>query len=306
MGVSNSSGGLAAGIRAVRAGILFNAALALIKGVAGITGHSFALVADAIESLADILSSLVVWSGLRLAAQDADHDHPWGHGKAEPIAAAIVGLMLLVAATGIVVKSILGILVPHPVPAPWTLVVIALVVGVKESLFRRVTRVAHEIGSGAVAADAWHHRSDAISSLAAFIGVGIAVLGGQGWYWADEAAAIIAGVVIASGGWRILRPAMHELMDGAPEGEVLQRAAAAATTVPGVCMIEKLMARKVGVRYFIDLHVQADPSLSLHDAHILSGMVKSAIQRELPSVENVLVHMEPFHGPMGGASDLSP
>ncbi|HET9065173.1 MAG TPA: cation diffusion facilitator family transporter [Gemmatimonadales bacterium] len=294
--MSSASGGLAEGIRAVRAGVLINAGLAVIKGVAGVVGHSFALVADAIESLADIVGSLVVWSGLRLAARDPDHDHPWGHGKAEPIAAGIVGLMLMLAALGIIVKAVHGILVPHPVPHAWTLIVIALVVLVKETLFRRVTRIADDIGSGAVAADAWHHRSDAISSGAAFVGVGIAVLGGATWYWADEAAAIVAGLVIGVGAWRILRPAAHELMDGAPEAELLLRAAEAARTVPGVSMIEKLMARKVGVRYFIDLHVQADPTMPLHDAHILSGMVKSAIRDALPSVENVLVHMEPYEG----------
>lgn len=291
------SGGLESGIRAVRAGVLINAGLAVIKGVAGVVGHSFALVADAIESLADIISSLVVWSGLRLAARDPDHDHPWGHGKAEPLAAGIVGLMLLLAALGIVAKAIQGILTPHPVPRPWTLIVIGLVVVVKEILFRRVAKVAETIGSGAVAADAWHHRSDAISSTAAFIGVAIAVVGGAGWYWADEAAAIVAAGVIGIGAWRILRPATHELMDGAPEAALLRSATAAATSVPGVRMVEKVMARKVGIRHFIDLHVQADPAMSLHDAHILSGMVKRAIQAELPSVENVLVHMEPFEGP---------
>ncbi len=304
--MSSPPGDLEEGIRAVRAGVFINAGLAVIKGVAGVVGHSFALVADAIESLADIFSSLVVWSGLRLAARDPDSDHPWGHGKAEPIAAGIVGLMLVLAALGIIAKAIQGILIPHPVPRPWTLIVIAVVVLVKETLFRRVTRIAEEIGSGAVAADAWHHRSDAISSTAAFIGVGIAVLGGASWYWADEAAAIVAGLVIAVGAWRILRPAAHELMDGAPEAELLLRAAEAATSVPGVRMIEKMMARKVGIRYFVDLHVQADPAMSLHDAHILSGMVKSAIQHALPSVENVLVHMEPYEGSVGGTEFVTP
>jgi cation diffusion facilitator family transporter len=285
------------GIRAVRAGVLANAGLAVVKGVAGVVGHSFALVADAVESLADILGSLVVWSGLRVAAQDADQDHPWGHGKAEPLAAGIVGLMLVLAAIGITVKAVHGILVPHPVPHAWTLLVIAMVVLVKETLFRRVNRLADEIGSGVVAADAWHHRSDAISSAAAFVGVGIAVLGGQPLYWADEAAAIVAAILIALTGWRILQPATHELMDGAPEADLLRAAGAAARGVEGVRMIEKLMARKVGMRHFVDLHVQADPTMSLHEAHILSGKVKTAIRRALPSVENVLVHMEPFDAP---------
>ena len=287
-----------AGVRAARTGLLVNAGLAVGKGVAGIVGHSFALVADAVESLADILGSLVVWGGLRLSLQAADDDHPWGHGKAEPIAAAIVGGMLLLAGGGIIVQAIRWGLVPHMVPEAWTLGVIAIVVVLKETLFRRVRDVADALGSTAVAADAWHHRADAISSVAAFIGIGVAVVGGATWYWADEAAAVVAGGMIGINGWRIVQPALHELMDGSPDDTLLESVGAAATRVPGVCCIEKMMARKVGTRYFVDLHVQADPSMSLHDAHILSGIVKTAIRRAVPQVENVLIHMEPFEDAM--------
>jgi cation diffusion facilitator family transporter len=283
-------------MRAARAGLLANAALALVKGAAGVLGNSFALVADAVESLGDILGSLVVWSGLRVSAQDADPEHPYGHGKAEPIAAAAVGLMLVLAGAGIVFRAIQWMLRPHAVPAAWTLVVLVLVVVVKEGFFRRVIRLAADIGSHVVAADAWHHRSDAISSAAAFVGVGIAVLGGDAWYWADEAAAAVAGVLIAFNGGRILRPALHDLMDGAPDAELVHRVRALAEGVEGVHSTEKLMARRVGTRIWIDLHVHADPQMSLHDAHALSGMVKSAIRLGLPVVENVLVHMEPSTG----------
>jgi cation diffusion facilitator family transporter len=292
--VNDPAVGRTAGVRAARTGLLVNAGLAVGKGVAGVVGHSFALVADAVESLADILGSLVVWGGLRLSLQAADDEHPWGHGKAEPIAAAIVGAMLLFAGGGIVVQAVRWGLVPHAVPAPWTLGVIAVVVVLKETLFRRVHDVAEALGSSAVAADAWHHRADAISSLAAFVGIGIAVLGGAAWYWADEAAAVIAGGMIGVNGWRIVQPALHELMDGSPDGTLLEQVGAAATAVPGVCCIEKLMARKVGTRYFVDMHVQANPAMSLHEAHLLSGIVKSAIRRAVPQVENVLIHMEPF------------
>jgi len=294
--VSDASAERTAGVRAARTGLLVNAGLAVGKGAAGVVGHSFALVADAVESLADILGSLVVWGGLRLSLQAADDEHPWGHGKAEPIAAAIVGAMLLLAGGGIIVQAIRWGLVPHAVPEAWTLGVIAVVVVLKETLFRRVREVADALGSSAVAADAWHHRADAISSVAAFIGIGIAVLGGPAWYWADEAAAVIAGGMIGSNGWRIVQPALHELMDGSPDGTLLDRVSAAAMRVPGVCCIEKMMARKVGTRYFVDLHVQANPAMSLHEAHVLSGMVKSAIRHAVPQVENVLIHMEPFEG----------
>lgn len=287
------AGGHRRGMRAARLGLLANTALALVKGGAGVLGNSFALVADAVESIGDILGSLVVWGALRVAAQDADVDHPYGHGKAESIAAALVGLLLVVAACWIGVRAVHWILVPHPVPAPWTLGVLAVVIVVKETLFRRVLRLADDLGSRAVAADAWHHRSDVISSLAAVVGVGIAVLGGAAWYWADEAAAIVAGGLIARNGWHILRPAVHDLMDGAPSGDLLYRVRTAAEGVTGVLQTEKLMARRVGTRVLVDLHVHADPAMSLHDAHVLSGMVKSAIREAVPVVANVMVHMEP-------------
>lgn len=281
------------GMRAARVGLLANAVLALVKGAGGVLGNSFALVADAVESLGDILGSVVVWGGLRVSSIDPDSDHPYGHGKAESIAAALVGLLLLVAAAWIGFRAVHWILNPHPVPAAWTLAVLAVVIVVKETLFRRVLRLADDIGSRVVAADAWHHRSDVISSVAAMIGVGIAVLGGQPWYWADEAAAIVAGGFIAVNGWRIVRPALHDLMDGAPSAALVEQVRAAAAAVPGVAATEKLMARRVGTRVWIDLHVHADPAMPLRESHILSGMVKSAIRRAVPVVENVLVHMEP-------------
>lgn len=295
--MSELRGDLRRGMRAARAGILVNAVLALVKGAAGVLGNSFALIADAVESLGDILGSVVVWSGLRVSAIDADQDHPYGHGKAESIAAALVGLFLLAAAAWIGVRAVKWIITPHPVPAAWTLAVLALVIVVKETLFRRVLRLADDLGSQVVAADAWHHRSDVISSLAAMVGVAIAVIGGQAWYWADEAAAIVAGGFIARNGWRIVLPALHDLMDGAPEGNLEAQVRAAAEAVPGVCATEKLMARRVGTRVWVDLHVHADPSMPLRESHILSGMVKSAIRRAVPAVENVLVHMEPTEEP---------
>lgn len=284
---------LRSGIAAARVGLAINIVLVLVKGAAGVLGNSFALVADAVESLGDILGSLLVWGGLRVSVQDPDTDHPYGHGKAEAIAAAAVGLLLVLASIWIVIHAVRWIFIPHPVPAYWTLAVLVLVIAVKEALFRRVLSLAHDTGSGAVAADAWHHRSDAISSAAAFVGVGIALIGGAAWYWADEAAAVVAGLMIGFNGIRVLRPALHDLMDGAVDPELIVVVRDAARAVPGVVTTEKLMARRVGTRLWIDIHVHADPGMSLHDSHELSGMVKSAIRQRLPAVENVLVHMEP-------------
>jgi cation diffusion facilitator family transporter len=282
------------GVWLAQLGLVVNGILALIKLVAGVLGHSYALIADATESFADLFSSLVVWGGVQVANREPDEDHPFGHGKAEALAAAVVGFVLIGAAIGIGLKALQEVVTPHHAPAPFTLAVLVGVVAVKEALFRFVLKGASEIGSTAVAADAWHHRSDAITSAAAFIGISVALIGGEGWEAADDVAALLATGLIAWNGLGVMRPAIDELMDRAPEVGLLQAAAKAALAVPGVRAIEKLRGRKAGARYLLDVHVQADPALSLRDAHSLSGIVKSAIRERLPVVENVLVHMEPF------------
>jgi cation diffusion facilitator family transporter len=286
------------GLRLAGLGLLFNAALAVIKGIAGILGHSYALLADAVESAADVGGSLVVWGGLRVAARSADASHPYGHGKAEPLAAAAVGLMLCGGAVGIMIRAVQQIIGPRRAPAAFTLVVLIVAVVVKIALFRVVSRAAASSGSGAMLADAWHHRADLFTSSAAFVGISTSVLGGPGWEWCDGAAAVVASLIVFFNGWRILRGAIHELMDGNPDPALIARVAAAAGGVDGVRLIEQLKARKFGTRYLVDLHVQADPMLSLHDAHVLSGRVKGAIRASVPTVEGVLVHMEPFEAPV--------
>lgn len=279
-------------MRMAQVGMLVNTLLAIVKLLAGIVGHSYALVADAIESSADVFSSLVVWRGLRLAAREADERYPFGYGKAESLAAATVGLMLLGAAAGIAVLSVREILTPHHLPAPYTLGVLVAVIVVKEILFRTVLKVGAEVESSAVRADAWHHRSDAITSAAAFVGIAVALW--TGIPQADDWAALVAAAVIAVNGFLILRPALADLMDRAPRPELLEEIERAAREVPGVLATEKLRVRRAGLSLLVDLHVQADPALSLHDAHILSGTVKSAIRLAHPTVEAVLVHMEPY------------
>lgn len=271
-----------------------NAVLVLVKLIAGIVGHANALVADAVESSADIFSSAIVWTGLSIAARPADDNHPYGHGKAEPIAAAVVSLTLLGAAVGIAVIAVREILRPHQAPATFTLFVAAGVIIIKEWLYRRVARVGKETGSTALAADAWHHRSDAISSLAAFIGIAIALLGGPGWEAADDWAALVAAGVITVNGARTLKPALAGLMDEAPDRTVWEKALQAATQVGGVLTVEKLNVRSSGSGYYIDLHVQADPTLSLDAAHEIGAGVKYSIREAIPRTVNVLVHMEPY------------
>ena len=280
--------------RLAQLGLVINAGLAVIKLVAGLLGNSYALVADAVESSTDMIGSLVVWSGLRIASKDPDEFYPFGYGRAEALAAATVSALMLGAATGIAIEAIAEIRTPHHAPAWWTLLVLAMVIVVKELLAKRVKAVSDVSGSVVVAADAWHHRADAITSGAAFIGITMALIGGPGWEPADDWAALVAAGVIVINGSLLLRTALRDLMDRAPEPAVLATVSAAALTTPGVRAIEKLKIRKSGTAFYVDIHVQADPVLSLHDAHILSGMVKTAIRQRVPAAMGVLIHMEPF------------
>ena len=212
-------------IRWAQAGLLVNALLVLVKLIAGIVGHANALVADAVESSADIFSSLIVWMGLSIAVRPADEDHPYGHGKAEPLAAAIVSLMLLGAAVGISIMAVREILTPHHLPSPFTLFVAAGVILIKEALYQRVSRVGREVGSTAVAADAWHHRADAVSSLAAFIGISVALWGGPGWEAADDWAALVAAMLVVT-----LLPAIALIFaNSGPSPERMNRLSVATT-----------------------------------------------------------------------------
>jgi len=287
------------GIRSAQLGVVANAVLALVKIVAGVVGSTYALVADGIESLADIASSLIVWGGLSIAAQPPDEDHPFGHGKAEALAAALVSLMLLGAAATIATQSVIEIRTPHRLPAPWTLIVLVSVIVIKFLLARRVGEVGAAIGSTAVSADARHHVSDAVTSAAAFIGISIALIGGRirggsGWESADDWAAVVAAAVIAYNGVSMLMPAMHDLMDRMPGPQIVQPIREAAEGVEGVRFVEQLLVRKTGLTYDVALHVQADPHLTLLEAHSLGGAGKAAIRHRQPAATHIHVHMEPY------------
>ena len=281
------------GIGAARLALGVNAVMVAVKVTTGLVGNSYALVADGVESTLDIFSSLIVWRGLSVASREADDRYHFGYGKAESIAAAAVSIMLLLAALGISIEAVREIVTPHHVPEPYTLIVLVGVVAVKEGLFRRMLRVGTEVESAAVTADAWHHRSDAITSMAAFVGITVALIGGPAWAPADDVAALLASGIIAFNGVRLLRPALQDLMDRAPEPPVLRRVEAVARAVDGVRAVEKIQARRAGIGYFVALHVEADPGMTLHQAHLLGHAVKDDILEALPSVLDVLVHMEP-------------
>ena len=277
-------------LKATFLGMAVNAALSALKFAAGVMGHSHALIADAGESSADILSSIVVWRALVVAAEPADVEHPYGHGKAEPLAAATVALMLLLAAGGIILNSARDLAQPPQMPRAFTLWVLMAVVLVKECLFRFVAREAGSVQSILVYADAWHHRSDAVTSLAAAMGITLALLGVS---FADDAAAILAGSIIAWNGWKLLKPALNELMDAAPDAALAGQIKSAASQVAGVQRIEKCIVRKAGFECFVDMHVEVDPELTVRQAHGIAHQVKDRVREAVPSVRDVLVHIEP-------------
>jgi cation diffusion facilitator family transporter len=277
-------------LKATFLGMAVNAVLSALKFTAGVLGHSHALIADAVESSADILSSIVVWRALVVAAEPADPEHPYGHGKAEPLAAASVAIMLMLAAGGIILKSVQELAQPARTPRAFTLIVLVAVVVVKEILFRFVAREAGSVQSIVVYADAWHHRSDAVTSLAAAMGITLALLGVS---FADDAAAILAGSIIAWNGWKLLKPALDELMDAAPNAVLVAQIRSTASQVAGVQRIEKCIARKAGFEYFVDMHVEVDPELTVRQAHGIAHQVKDRVRQAMPSVHDVLVHIEP-------------
>ena len=281
------------GLRSTLIGIVANTLLAAIKGTAGFLGNSYALIADAIESTTDIASSLIVWSGLKISALPPDADHPYGHGKAEPLAAVVVSFTLIAAAIGIAIQSVREILTPHHAPAAFTLAVLVLVVVTKETLFRFVFNVGQGINSTAVKSDAWHHRSDAITSSAAFVGISISLIGGVGYESADDWAALLASTIILLNAYRILRPAINEVMDSAPSSDVDRSIRQAAQHVEGVIALEKCFIRKMGFSYYVDLHVTVDGELSVRHGHDIARQVKQAIRTSNPNVAEVLVHIEP-------------
>jgi cation diffusion facilitator family transporter len=274
-------------------GMIVNLIFAAVKILGGILGNAYVLIADGIESTLDIVGSFVIWSGLKIAARPPDETHPYGHGKAEPIAAVIVALFVLAAAAGLSIESVREILKPHHGPAPFTLAILIVVIVVKEIMFRYVNRIGRHAESTAVQTDAWHHRSDALTSAAAFIGITVALIGGEGWQSADDWAALFACAVIGANGVRLLGPAFREIMDTAPRGEVVDLVARAARSVPGVVEIDKNIVRKMGLIFYVDLHVKVDGDISVRAGHHIAHEVKRAIQESDPRIADVLVHIEP-------------
>ncbi|WP_461533254.1 cation diffusion facilitator family transporter [Sinomicrobium sp.] len=293
-------------LNAVWFSLLSNAALALIKGISGIVGNSHALVADAIESTADVFSSLLVLVGLKYANRPADENHPYGHGKAEPLLTFVVVGFLMISATFIAYESIRNIGRPHELPKPFTLVVLGAIILWKEISYRIVIRKSRDTGSSSLKADAWHHRSDAITSVAAFIGISIALFLGEGYEAADDWAALLASAVIVYNGYLIFRPALGEVIDEQLYEDRIQKVREIASRVDGIMGTEKCYVRKTGMKYNIDLHAIVDAEISVREGHKLAHDLKNALQEEMPDTEHILIHIEPYEGEDRTTETISP
>jgi len=273
--------------------IVVNAMLAGVKILTGILGSSYALIADGIESINDIVASSVVLVSLKVSSKPPDEDHPYGHGKAEQLGALFSSLSLLAAGATIAYQSIGNLIERHTSPAWFTLPVLAVVIVTKELLSRYALKKSAETTSSALKSDAWHHRTDALTSAAAFLGILISLIGGEGYEKADDVAALIGCFIIGFNGFALFRSALHENMDGAPSADLLSRARTAAEAVEHVRFVEKLRMKKSGLGYFMDLHVQVEGAMSVEDGHRVAHAVKDAIMTAIPTVHDVVTHIEP-------------
>ncbi|HEX6961016.1 MAG TPA: cation diffusion facilitator family transporter [Lacipirellula sp.] len=291
-----SNGQTERGLRAAILAMAVSAVLGGVKVVAGVVGHSYALIADGVESLLDIVSSLAVWGSLKIAATDPNHRFPYGYGKVEPLAGLTIAAGLVVVAAVLAVQSVHEIRSPHQTPAAFTLLVLVVVVAIKELLFRWLVKTGREIESRALVSDAWHHRSDAVTSIAAFIGISIALWGGEGYESADDWAALAACAVIAFNGYRLFRSALSDVLDAAPPAETLGRIREIAAGVEGVAAIDDCRARKSGLGWLVDIHVEVDGSMSVREGHRIAHDVKDALLAGDAGVLDALVHIEPAGG----------
>lgn len=280
-------------IRTTYFSIIGNTVLVILKGLAGIFGNSYALIADAIESTTDILASFLVLIGFKYAKRPADKNHPYGHGKIEPLITFGVVSFLVISATIIAYTSIQNIQTPHEIPKPWTLIVLGLIIVWKEISFQVVIKKSKLTNSSSLKADAWHHRSDAITSVMAFIGISIALLFGKGYESADDWAALLASVFILYNSYKILRPALGEVMDEQLYDDLIIKIREQALDVNGVMGTEKCFIRKSGLKFHVDLHVIVNGKISVKAGHDIAHKLKDHLMEKTPNLGQILIHIEP-------------
>ncbi|WP_072352729.1 cation diffusion facilitator family transporter [Flavobacteriaceae bacterium A100] len=280
-------------IRTTYFSIFGNAILALIKGLTGVFGNSYALIADAIESTTDIFASFLVLLGLKYANRPADENHPYGHGKIEPLITFAIVAFLVISATIIAYESIQNIQTPHETPKSWTLLVLALIIIWKEISFQIVIKKSKQTHSSSLKADAWHHRSDAITSIMAFIGISIAIFFGEGYETADDWAALFASAFILYNSYLIIRPALGEVMDEQLYDDLILEIRKKSVQVTGVLGTEKCFVRKSGMKFHVDLHAIVAGQITVKEGHDIAHKLKDYLRNEIPNLGHVLIHIEP-------------
>jgi cation diffusion facilitator family transporter len=281
--------------RLVLRGIVLNAVLAAAKLAGGLFGNTYALIADAAESVLDIFSSVLVWAGLRVAGRPPDANHPYGHGKAEPLAALAVAIIIFAMTVWLCVHAVREIITPHLAPKWWTLPLLAGVIGVKIWFSRRLQAAGHDAGSTALGVEAMHHWTDAVTSAAAFVGIAIALLGGPGWESADDWAALLACAVIAFNGVTMVSRALGDVMDTAVPKDFENEVRAIALAVAGVRALDKVRMRKSGLSYLVDIQVRVDGDLTVRAGHDIAHAVKDALIASVAHrITDVTVHVEPM------------
>jgi len=280
-------------IKATYFSIAGNIALSIIKWFTGYLGNSYALIADAIESTTDIFSSLLVLFGLKYSSKPPDKNHPYGHGRAEPLITFLVVVFLVTSAVIIAHESIQNIGKPHELPKPYTLIILGAIIIWKEISYRLVLKKSKETNSSSLKADAWHHRSDAITSIAAFVGISIALFLGKGYESADDWAALLASGFILYNSYLIFRPALGEIMDEHLYDAVAAQVKEISKAVEGVVDTEKCHIRKTGMKYHVDLHVIVDAEISVKEGHEIAHQLKDKLKSKMPEIIDVLIHIEP-------------
>ncbi len=273
--------------------IASNLLLAIIKGLAGVYGNSHALVADAVESTTDVFSSFLVLLGLRYAKKPADKNHPYGHGRIEPLITFIIVAFLIGSAVFIIYNSIQNLQNPHGLPESWTLYILGAIILWKEISFRFISKRSKETNSSSLKADAWHHRSDSITSIAAFLGISIALYFGEAYQTADDWAALVAAGIILYNSYKIFRPALGEIMDEHTFDTLILKIRTVANTVDGVVHTEKCFVRKAGLEYHVELHAWVNGAISVRQGHAIAHQLKDTLKKELPELGHVLIHIEP-------------
>jgi len=284
-------------------GFVVNTLLIIVKLIAGILGTSSALIADAIHSLSDSAGDLVVLSGIKLAQKPVDDTHNYGHGKFETLSAIIISISLIVVAAGILWNGVVSVYdtlkgIPVAIPAMGTLIAVVLSIVVKEALFHYTIKTGKALNSPLLIANAWHHRSDALSSVAVLVGISGALFLGEHWVILDPVAAIVVSIFIFKMAGGIMKDSIDELLEASLSKEHQQEIIRIVSDVPGVSNPHRLKTRRIGINIAIDMHIHVNPKLSIIEAHNISTNVEKVLAGAFGPNTFISIHVEPEGDPV--------